>query len=70
MLPLTLAPLTIDLPSSDCESYLGFEDCWVAQSTALQVTWGDKTVDVFGRHAGGASDVVSNISGSGSVAPM
>lgn len=51
-LPLTLAPLSIDLPSSDCEASLGFEDCWIAQSTALRVTWGDKTVDVFGGHTG------------------
>jgi hypothetical protein len=49
-LPLSIPPLTIDLPSSDCESYLGFEDCWVAQSTALRVTSGDKTADVYGGH--------------------
>lgn len=46
LLPLTMAPLTVDLPSSDCESSLGFEDCTVAQNTALRVTWGEKSTDV------------------------
>ncbi len=47
-LPLTLAPLTVDMPTSKCASFLGFEDCYVAQDTALRVTWDDKTVDVHG----------------------